>query len=56
MNALHGTDTPEEEKSAPAEPPLRPRTSTFSEADQQTLDRFSKDISDYTGRTWGKKK
>jgi hypothetical protein len=32
-------------------PRYGPRTSTFSEADQETLDRFSKDISDYTGRT-----
>jgi hypothetical protein len=42
---------PERKNRLQQSPPLQPRTSTFSEADQETLDRFSKDISDYTGRT-----
>jgi hypothetical protein len=38
-------------KSPPQKPLLQVRTITLSPDDQVTLDRLSKDVSDYTGRT-----
>jgi hypothetical protein len=41
---------PKGKKSLPQKPLLQVRTITLTPADQATLDRLSKDVSDYTGR------
>jgi hypothetical protein len=43
--------TPRGKKPRPQKPPLLVRTITLTQTDQATLDRLSKDMSDYTGRT-----
>jgi len=42
---------PKSKKLPPQKPPLLARTLTLTQADQDTLDRLRRDVSDYTGRT-----
>jgi hypothetical protein len=42
---------PKGKKPLPQKPPLLVRTITVTQDDQETLDRPSKDLTDYTGRT-----
>jgi hypothetical protein len=41
---------PKSKKSLPQKPPLQVKTITITQADQDTLDRLSRDLTDYTGR------
>jgi hypothetical protein len=42
---------PKGKKSPPEKPPLLVSTITITQNDRDTLDRLSKDLTDYTGRT-----
>jgi hypothetical protein len=41
---------PKSKKSLPQNPPLQVKTITITQADQDTLDRLGRDLTDYTGR------
>jgi hypothetical protein len=45
------TTKPRGKKSLPQQPPLHVKTITITPDTQDTLDRLSKDLTDYTGRT-----